>query len=119
MHKPRAHQRVPYSGKSWLLLDGRGVSVQVLDLSKGGVLMRMPMAHWFKLNLDRRHLVDGRLQVDKLVFNFKASIIWTTKQEKEVRFGLSFQTYDEHILIALLERLSVVDTSRNNYSFNI
>lgn len=109
MRDTRLYKRIPCDGTGHILVGEEELPVSAINLSKGGVCMRLAESEWQRLSLDEEDSVVGRLIVDGDEFNFKARICWSNTADDKVFFGVEFKDYDKHILDSVLERLSVDD----------
>jgi len=116
---PRLYKRIPCDGQGTLVVADVSLDVTAVNLSKGGVCLRMTEADWQRLSLDDLDLLAGRLTVDGDLFTFEAGICWSNTAKGSVFFGVEFKKHDKHILDAVLERLSVVDDPPPMEPFNI
>jgi c-di-GMP-binding flagellar brake protein YcgR len=119
MKDARLYKRIPCEGHGELVFDEEHLRVEAVNLSKGGVCLKMIEADWLRHGLDEKDRVSGRLTVDGDAFHFQARICWSTKVKKSMFFGIEFKEHDKHIIDGVLERLSVVDDLPVNDSFNL
>lgn len=119
MRDNRLYQRIPCAGEGSLIVGEERLLVSAVNLSKGGVCLRLALSQWERLGLDELDQVSGALTVDGDAFTFGARICWSNTENDMVYFGVQFKRHDKHIIDAVLERLSVVDEAPTGDSFNI
>ena len=119
MKDSRLFKRIPCSGSGILTLSEIDHDVAVVNLSKGGVCLKMETDRWETLNMDEQDMVGGQLTVDGDLFGFDGRICWSSSSPGMVFFGIEFKKHDKHVLSNVLERLSILEDLPPQDSFAI
>lgn len=119
MKDSRLYKRIPCEGHGELVFAEEHLRVEAVNLSKGGVCLKMTESDWLRHGLDEKDRVDGQLTVDGDAFHFQARICWSNNAKKSVFFGVEFKEHDKHIIDAVLERLALIEDPPPADSFNL